>query len=120
MELLLPHQSPNIRGDLNFYSTSSTYGYLGALKHEVPGFLVEGYFHTYQPARQRAMNWDVDYMEGYTYARGIADYFGLTDKKGSIYGIVREPTRKIRPQPVPNPTPTAPTSTFPSTAQPWY
>ena len=96
--------NPNIRGDLNFYSTSSTYGYLGALKHEVPGFLVEGYFHTYQPARQRAMNWDVDYMEGYTYARGIADYFGLTDKKGSIYGIVRDRHEKfVHSQYKPNP-----------------
>ncbi|MDE6266057.1 MAG: carboxypeptidase regulatory-like domain-containing protein [Muribaculaceae bacterium] len=82
--------STNIRGDLNFYSTTSTYGYLGVLKHETPGFLVEGYFHTYQPARQRAMNWDVDYMEGYAYARGIADYFGLEDKTGSIYGVVRD------------------------------
>ena len=34
-------------------------------------------------------------MEGYTYARGIADYFGLTDKKGSIYGIVRDRHEKF-------------------------
>lgn len=94
----------NIRGDLNFYSTTSTYGYLGALKHDTPGFLVEGYFHTYQPARQRAMNWDVDYMEGYAYARGIADYFGLKDEKGSIYGIVRDQHEKfVHNQYKPNP-----------------
>ncbi|MDE7153161.1 MAG: carboxypeptidase-like regulatory domain-containing protein [Muribaculaceae bacterium] len=94
----------NLRGDLNFYKTTSTYGYLGALKHETPGFLVEGYFHTYQPARQRAMNWDVDYMEGYAYARGIAEYFGLKDEKGSIYGIVRDEHEKfVHKQYQPNP-----------------
>jgi len=88
--------NPNIRGDIDFYGSSSTgdlgyVGYLGVLKHGVPGFLVEGYFHTYQPARHRAMNWDVDYLEGYAYARGIADYFGLSkEKTGDIYGIVRD------------------------------
>ena len=50
--------STNIRGDVSFYGSGSSstnsssgisyYGYLGALKHGVPGFLVEGYFHTYQ------------------------------------------------------------------------
>ena len=87
--------STNIRGDISFYGSSSTYGYLGALKHNVPGFLVEGYFHTYQPARHRAMNWDVDYLEGYQYARGLADYAGLTkESTGDIYGIVRSATEQ--------------------------
>ena len=64
---------------------------LGVLNHTVPGYLVEGYFHTYQPARHRAMNWDVDRMEGVTYARGIADYFGWTkENTGDIYGVVRD------------------------------
>ena len=82
--------SKNVRGDITFYGSSSTYGYLGALKHNVPGFLVEGQFHTYQPARHRAMNWDVDYIEGYNYARGIADTAGLTkESTGDIYGLVR-------------------------------
>lgn len=87
----------NLRGDVSFYGSGSTssltgaYGYLGVIKHNTPGFLVEGYFHTYQPARHRAMNFDVDYLEGYGYARGIADYFGLTkDGKGDIYGIIRD------------------------------
>lgn len=90
-------ENKNLRGDINFYGSSSTSdytgakGYLGVLKHHVPGFLVEGYFHTYQPARHRAMNWDVDYVEGYAYARGIADFFGLEkEKTGTIYGIVRD------------------------------
>ena len=64
---------------------------LGVLRHNVPGYLVEGYFHTYQPSRHRAMNWDVDRMEGVTYARGIADYFGWTkENTGDIYGVVRD------------------------------
>ena len=69
-------------------------GYLGVIKHGVPGFLSEGYFHTYQPARHRYMNWDVCHLEGVAYARGIADYFGwdvaTKETKGTIYGIVRD------------------------------
>jgi hypothetical protein len=38
--------NPRILGDLDFYDTSSTYGYLGALKHNIPGYLSEGYFDT--------------------------------------------------------------------------
>ncbi len=93
--------SKNVRGDCNFYASpgygrENLYGYLGVLKHTVPGFLVEGYFHTYQPARHRAMNWDVDYMEGAAYAHGIADYFGLTkESTGDIYGIVRDANERF-------------------------
>ncbi len=95
--------SMNLRGDIDFYHSSSTSsatgctGYLGVLKHHSPGFLVEGYFHTYQPARHRAMNWDVCRLEGNAYARGIADYFGL-DKEttGTIYGIVRDKYTKFK------------------------
>lgn len=95
----------NLRGDISFYGGSSTRtdptygpakGYLGVLKHHVPGFLVEGYFHTYQPARHRAMNWNVCDVEGYAYARGIADYFGLQkESTGTIYGIVRDEHEKF-------------------------
>ena len=93
----------NLRGDINFYGSSSVArgyrGYLGVLKHGVNGFLVEGYFHTYQPARHRAMNWDVDYMEGATYAHGIADYFGLKkESTGDIYGIARDLHEKFSDQ----------------------
>ena len=88
-----------IRGDISFYNYSWTTnnngksytGYLGVLLHGVPGFLVEGYFHTYQPARQRAMNFDVDRYEGRLYARGIIDYMGWKkETTGVIYGIVRD------------------------------
>ena len=92
--------SPNVRGDINFYGSSSTRvdpntgiaytGYLGVLKHGVPGFLVEGYFHTYQPARHRALNMDYCHQEGIRIARGIGEYFGLTPyNKGYIMGTVK-------------------------------
>lgn len=88
----------SVVGDVSFYhgeSASSAIpgcsGYLGVIKHNVPGFLVEGYFHTYQPSRQRAMNFDADRIEGYQYARGIADYFNLQkESTGEIYGLVRD------------------------------
>ena len=91
--------STNIRGDVSFYGSSTDFvnngttytGFLGVLKHGVPGFLVEGYFHTYQPARQRAMNFDVDRHEGRLYARGLVDYMGWkAQTTGEIYGIVRD------------------------------
>ncbi len=87
---------PNIRGDIDFMKGSSTSslgytGYYGVLKHGVPGFIVEGYFHTYQPARHRAMNPDVCRIEGLAHARGVAAYYGaLTETTGEIYGIVRD------------------------------
>lgn len=93
--------NPNIRGDINFYGSSSTArgykGYLGVLKHGVPGFLIEGYFHQYAPAALRHMNWDVNYVEGFNYAHGIADFFGIEKEKvGDIYGIVRDQHERFR------------------------
>ena len=93
--------SPNVRGDINFYGSSSTRvdpntgiaytGYLGVLKHGAPGFLVEGYFHTYQPARHRALNIDYCHQEGIRIARGIGEYFGLNpENKGYIMGTVKD------------------------------
>lgn len=93
--------SMNVRGDCNFYASPSLngrgyYGYLGVLKHGVPGFLVEGYFHQYAPAALRHMNWDVDYIEGFNYAHGIADIFNLKkESTGEIYGIVRDQHEKF-------------------------
>lgn len=64
--------------------------------HSVPAYLVEGYFHTYQPARHRAMNFDVDRVEGHDYARGVADYFMWEkEETGNIYGIVRDDTNPL-------------------------
>ena len=69
---------------------------LGVLKHTVPGWLAEGYFHTYQPARHRYMNFDVCHLEGVDYARGVADYFSWAkETTGDIYGIIRDKRTKF-------------------------
>ena len=98
--------SPCIRGDIDFYGSASTStrsngnsytGYLGVLKHGVPGFLNEGYFHTYQPARHRGLNFDYDRQEGRREARGVGNYFGLTPlSTGDIMGSVRDMHEKIQ------------------------
>lgn len=93
--------SENLRGDVNFYGSASVgvndaYGYLGALKHHVIGGLYEGYFHTYQPARHRALNFDICKVEGLAYARGIADYFGLSkESTGEIVVFARDTNEKF-------------------------
>ena len=88
-----------IKGDVTFqygYTDRNNSGgytrYYGVLNHTIPGFLVEGYDHTYRPAMHRAMNYDVCRHEGELYARGINDYFGWgkKDSYGKIYGIVRD------------------------------
>lgn len=94
--------TPIIRGDWTFYGshsvgTNGCDGYLGVLKHHVPGFLAEGYFHTYSPGRHRAMNWDVDRAEGVAYARGIADFYGFNNETtGDILGDVRDLEKEIK------------------------
>jgi uncharacterized repeat protein (TIGR02543 family) len=88
--------NPRILGDLDFYSTSSTYGYLGALKHNIPGYLSEGYFHTYSPARHRALSPEWCRQEGVRYFRGIQDYYGKSGESvGYIMGYVRSKTEKF-------------------------
>ncbi|MBQ1722404.1 MAG: hypothetical protein II034_01260, partial [Muribaculaceae bacterium] len=100
------HTTKNVRGDINFYGSSSGrtdpntgvtyYGYLGVLKHGAPGFLLEGYFHTYQPARHRALNPDYDYLEGVRVSRGIASYFNIPMKgTGEIVGTVKDMHERI-------------------------
>ena len=94
-----------IRGDVSFMGSGSdrthangkTYnGYYGVLKHGASGFLVEGYFHTYQPARHRALNYDYCHIEGLTYYRGIVDYYGA-DKEtvGYVMGTVKDLNRRM-------------------------
>jgi len=98
---------PNIRGDWDYYikigrsksSIDTTYnrysnipykGYLGALKHGYPGVLVEGFCHTYAPARHRALNRDYCRQEGVRLARGIAKLLKLKPEKiGYIMGTVK-------------------------------
>jgi len=72
-------------------------GYYGVLRHGVMGFMAEGYFHTYGPARHRAMNVDVCHDEGDAYARGMAEIFGLQrEDNGTLYGIVRDAHERFR------------------------
>ncbi|MCM1033465.1 MAG: carboxypeptidase-like regulatory domain-containing protein [Odoribacter sp.] len=93
--------NPSINYDIDFWSGdyaittmpdgTKVKGYYAVLRHNTPGMLVEGYFHTYQPARHRAMNPDVCAIEGEAYARGIAEYFGVAQEEtGDLYGIVRD------------------------------
>lgn len=84
--------SRNVRGVTSFYGSDK----LGALKHSSPGFLSEGYFHTYQPARHRALNPDWCRQEGIRYYRGIMDYYGKAGEKvGYIMGAVRTKEKSI-------------------------
>lgn len=93
--------NPNIVGDLSFYNTTSTYGYLGALKHSIPGFLSEGYFHTYSPARHRALNTDWCRQEGIRYYRGIMDYYGKPKETvGYIMGYIRTKAETLTNDPL--------------------
>lgn len=92
--------NPGLYYDIDFWSGDylinnidgkSYKGYYGVLRHGVIGFLCEGYFHTYQPGRHRAMNMDVCRHEGTGYAHGLAAIFGLqTEAYGELYGIVRD------------------------------
>ena len=95
----------NIRGDWTFYGSHGSlshnngktyYGYLGVLRHGASGFLSEGYFHTYQPARHRALNPDYCHMEGLDYYRAIISYYGA-DKEttGYIVGTVKDQHNKM-------------------------
>ena len=93
-----------VRGDWNFFGSTSTLtingkaykGYLGVMKHGASGFLSEGYFHTYQPARHRALNQDYCHMEGLDYYRAILTYYNA-DKEttGYIVGTVKDQYNKM-------------------------
>ena len=94
----------NVRGDISFYGSSAVRhgthgdyeGYLGVLKHGVPGFLIEGYFHTYQPARHRALNADYCKQDAIRMSRGLADIFHLTpETTGYIMGTVKDLHERI-------------------------
>ncbi len=96
---------PNIRGDISFMHDSVIHthpdgqvfvGYYAVLRHSVPGFLSEGYFHTYQPARHRALNEDYCRQEGVRYYRGIAAYYNhAPETVGYIMGTVKDLHEKM-------------------------
>ena len=78
----------NVRGSISFYGYN-----LGTLLHNYQGYLVEGYFHTYQPARHRALNPEWCRQEGIRYFRGIQDYYRKAGENvGYIMGCVRSLT----------------------------
>lgn len=94
----------NVRGDISFYRSASNRtgkngsyrGHLGVLKHGASGFLVEGFFHTYQPARHRALNHDYCHQEGLAYYRGIVDYYKADPETvGYVMGTVKDLHRKM-------------------------
>ena len=97
---------PNVRGDVSFYGSSSDRtgsngnvytGYLGVLKHGAQGFLSEGYFHTYQPARHRALNEHYCGQEGVRYARGLCEWLGgNAETTGYIMGTVKDLHERIQ------------------------
>jgi hypothetical protein len=97
-------EKPGIYADISQWGSSSTSyidgvgytGYYGVLKHGIPGYISEGYFHTYQPARHRALNPDWCCQEGLRYFRGIQAYFGKAgESKGYIMGYVRTKDKEI-------------------------
>ena len=78
----------NVRGSISFYGYN-----LSTLLHDYQGYLVEGYFHTYQPARHRALNPEWCRQEGVRYFRGIQDYYKKPGENvGYIMGCVRSLT----------------------------
>lgn len=97
---VLSNTSQRIVGDLTFYyhyntpadNVKNAAGYLGVLRRNTcNGFLAEGYCHTYQPARHRALNPDYCGQEGVRYARGVAAWFGWeTESTGYIMGSVKD------------------------------
>lgn len=92
--------SAYVKGDWDYYGSHTVTtrnngkqydGYLGVLKHGTPGYLLEGFFHTYAPARHRALNFDYDREEGLREARGIGAYFGFPQlTTGAVLGTVRD------------------------------
>ena len=71
---------------------------LGVLRHlNVPGFLVEGSFHDYQPETHRLLNDDYCKLAAYNMYRFFCEYFG-TDKPttGVIAGSVKDDQKVIK------------------------
>ncbi|MCQ2334223.1 MAG: carboxypeptidase-like regulatory domain-containing protein [Paludibacteraceae bacterium] len=99
--------SHNARADMDFtgwdvtsYANGIPYrGAYGVLRHGTPGFLSEGYFHTYQPARHRALNKDYCRQEGTRYYRGICAYYNADPETfGYIMGTVKDMDQKFQHQ----------------------
>lgn len=97
-------EKPLVVGDITFMGGTppgtpnriGVNGYYAVLKHRVPGYLVEGSFHTYDPERQRLLNRDYCRMEGVRCYRGIRAYYnGKPEKTGYIVGAVKDAEEKM-------------------------
>ena len=85
------NNNKNIQGGLSMNGWD-----YGVLRHSYPGTLVEGYFHTYQPARHRAMQPDWCRQEGLRYWRGFTEMYGSAkDTKGYVMGYIRTKDKQI-------------------------
>ncbi len=63
---------------------------LGAMRHARPGYLSEGFFHTYHPSRHRALNKDWCRQEGVRHFRGFQAYLGKSgETNGDIMGVLK-------------------------------
>ena len=81
---------------INYYDGVGYKGYYGVLRHGVPGYLMETYFHTYQPACHRALNPDWCCQDGLRNYRGVAAWFKLpAETKGYIMGYIRDSKKEI-------------------------
>ena len=71
---------------------------LGVLRHlNVPGFLVEGSFHDYQPETHRLLNEDYCKLAAYNMYRFFCEYFGADKPKtGVIAGSVKHEQKVIK------------------------
>ncbi len=71
---------------------------LGVLRHlNVPGFLVEGSFHDYQPETHRLMNDDYCKLAAYNMYRYFCEYFQADKPKtGVIAGAVKDDQKIIK------------------------
>ncbi len=86
------------KGDYGVTTINGTtyYGYYGVLRHGRPGLLSEGYFHTVQPSRHRALNADYCRQEGVRYYRALASYYGhAAETNGYIMGMVKNQSKKM-------------------------
>lgn len=68
---------------------------LGVLRHlDVPGFLVEGTFHDYQPETHRLLNDDYAKLHAWNLFRFYCDYFGADRPSvGVVAGAVKDSVR---------------------------
>ena len=88
-------ENPCIRDDFHFLGY-----YLAVMKNlTVPGFLVEGSFHDYEPETHRLLNDDYAKLTATALHRFFCDYFGAEKTgKGVIAGTVKDSQRVMTHQ----------------------